>query len=87
MPMMINGTSVSAVIYSNADSSSNSNYIVCNNVADMKTLSVATEKTIIRVLGYYELNDGGGAEYLIRNSASYTNDGVFDITLNNGKLL
>lgn len=87
MPMMINGTSVAAVLCSgNSIGGSNSNYIVCNNVADMKVLSVTTENVIIRTLGYYELNDGGGAEYLIRNSASYTNDGVFDIELNNGMI-
>lgn len=87
MPMMINGIPVATVLYGgNSISSSNNNYIVCDNVADMKTLSVTTEKVIIRTLGYYELNDGGGAEYLIRNSTSYTNDGVFDIELNNGMI-
>ena len=62
------------------------NYIICNNIEEMKNLSVTTEGTIIRTLGYYSISDGGEAEYLIRSKESYINDEVFDITLNNGTI-
>lgn len=64
----------------------NTKYNVCNTIDDLKTLTAVEENTLVRVLGYYSISDGGGAEYLIKDSASYSNDGVFDITLDNGMI-
>ena len=86
MPMIINGKSIASVLINTSSSSSNSNYIICNNIDEMKALSGVLENSIVRVLGYYENNDGGGAEYLIKDSSKYTSDEILDITLNNGMI-
>lgn len=86
MAMIINGKSIASVLINTSTSGLNSNYIICNNIEEMKSLSNISENTIVRVLGYYENNDGGGCEYLIKNSQSYISDNILDITLNNGMI-
>jgi len=54
-----------------------------NTVADMKAYQKLIEGDMVITLGYYNANDGGGAEYKIVNG-SYINDGGNYHKLNNG---
>lgn len=49
-------------------------------VSDMKAAAIKDGQTIVRTLGYYTVNDGGGADYYITNIEP---DGIYE-TLDNG---
>ena len=46
---------------------SNNNVLVFNSVADMKASNKVKAGYTLRTLGFYEPNDGGGADYVITN--------------------
>lgn len=54
--------------------------IVYETVADMKLDEDLTDGNIVKTLGYYSANDGGGAEYRI-----VTTTDIYSETLSNGK--
>lgn len=55
-----------------------------NNVEEMKADNTLKEGDMVITLGYYEPNDGGGAEYKVINDNSLEDDGGSIIALNNG---
>lgn len=68
------------------NSTGNSNYNIVGSMDDLINLDITLENSIVRTLGYYSSDDGGGAEYLIKSSDNYDSDGVFDVILNNGMI-
>ena len=52
-----------------------------NTVADMKADTKLQEGDLVETMGYYEVNDGGAAQYIIKNSSS-----KYYETLNNNLL-
>lgn len=82
MPIIVNGKSiVSAILNKNI---LNRNIIICKNIEELKSLDIVNEGVLIRTLGYYNSGDGGGAEYITKDSSLYSSDGVLDITMDNG---
>ena len=54
-----------------------------DTVADMKASTDLKEENVVITLGYYEINDGGGAEYKIRTKLDTDIDDGFKIIIDN----
>lgn len=57
--------------------------IVYNNASIMTSTSSLVQNAIVKTLGFYEINDGGGAYYKIVRDNSLVADGSFIINLKN----
>lgn len=53
-------------------------------VQDMKKATYLVNGSVVKTLGYYEKNDGGGATYIITNDSNMNSDNYFIHSLSNG---
>ena len=59
-------------------------YYGYNTVADMLSATNLVNGSYAKTLGYYSINDGGGASYKITNDENLTVDNIFVLQLNSG---